>query len=149
MSDSGGRGMPRRDACKVINSVNSGECKAFNYVVSGAHKVINSSVSGAHKVINFVNSGITPPLGSQNVAWERKEEGKVFLEEEIKNLVWSCDCLKSPGSDDFNFGFLKFSWDIIKKDIILAENEFSKYGKWPRGTNSSFIYLVPKSDNPQ
>jgi len=52
-----------------------------------------------------------------------------FSEEEIKNAVWSCDNPKSPGSDGFNFEFIKFSWDVIKKDIILAVNDFAKYGK--------------------
>ena len=72
-----------------------------------------------------------------------------FSEEDVKNMIWSCDRLKSPGSDDFNFGFIKFSWDIIKKDIILTMNDFTEYGKWTRGTNASFICLAPKLDNPQ
>jgi len=38
-----------------------------------------------------------------------------FSEEEIREAVWSCDSSKSPGPDGFNFGFLKFGWDTIKK----------------------------------
>jgi len=52
-----------------------------------------------------------------------------FSEEEVKNAVWSCHSSKSPGPNGFNFGFIKFSWDVIKKDIILAMNDFSHYGK--------------------
>ena len=33
----------------------------------------------------------------------------VFSEEEIKEVVWSCDNSKSPGPDGFNMGFIKFT----------------------------------------
>jgi len=29
-------------------------------------------------------------------------------DEEVKNVVWSCDSLKSSGPDGFNFSFIKF-----------------------------------------
>ena len=31
----------------------------------------------------------------------------------------------------------------------MAVNDFARFGKWPRGTNASFVCLVPKSENPQ
>ncbi|GKU89787.1 hypothetical protein SLEP1_g3881 [Rubroshorea leprosula] len=43
-----------------------------------------------------------------------------FSEEDIKNAMWDCDSSKSPGTDGFNF----------------------------RGSNSSFIALIPKVENP-
>jgi len=70
-------------------------------------------------------------------------------EEEVKFVVWSCDSSKSPGPDDFNFGFLKLCWEILKEDILKAVNEFAVIGSWPKGSNVSFICLVPKVDNPQ
>jgi len=33
-------------------------------------------------------------------------------EAEVKKAVWNCENSKSPGPDEFNFGFLKFCWDI-------------------------------------
>ena len=72
-----------------------------------------------------------------------------FSEEEIRDVVWSCDNSKSPGPDGFNFGFLKFGWDIIKKDVMAAVKDFAVNGHWPRGTNASFFCLIPKVENPQ
>jgi len=70
-------------------------------------------------------------------------------EEEVKFAVWSCESSKSPGPDGFNFGFLKFYWEILKKDVLKVVNKFADRGSWPRGSNASFICLVPKIDNPQ
>ena len=73
----------------------------------------------------------------------------VVSEEEVNNVVWSCDSSKSPGPDGFNFSFIKFCWDCLKEDIVLAINDFMVNGRWHRGTNASFICLIPKNDNPQ
>ena len=72
-----------------------------------------------------------------------------FSEDEIRAAVWSCDSFKSPGPDGFNFGFLKFCWEIIKKDVMAAVRDFAANGHWPRGTNASFLCLIPKVENPQ
>jgi len=40
-------------------------------------------------------------------------------------------------------------WKEIKDDIIRAVHNFEDDGRWPRGTNASFICLIPKVDNPQ
>jgi len=74
---------------------------------------------------------------------------KPFFEEEIKLAIWSCDSSKSLGPDGFNFGFIKFCWDFLKDDILLAVNGFARFDTWPRGTNTSFVCFVPKSKNPQ
>ena len=68
---------------------------------------------------------------------------------EVKEAVWNCDSSKSPGSDDFNFGFIKFCWDIIKGDVLSVVQSFAEVGSWPKGTSVSFITLVPKAVNSQ
>jgi len=70
-------------------------------------------------------------------------------EEEVKAAIWGCDSSKSPGSDGFNFGFIKSCWDILKEDVVLAVKDFACYGSWPRGSNASFLCLIPKVENPQ
>jgi len=70
-------------------------------------------------------------------------------EEEVKRAMWICDSDKSPGPYGFNFGFIKFCWEEIKDDIIRAIHFFEDEGRWPRGTNASFITLITKVDNPQ
>jgi len=38
---------------------------------------------------------------------------------------------------------------VIKKDIFSVVEDFSFSGSCPRGSNASFICLIPKSDNSQ
>ncbi|GKV48452.1 hypothetical protein SLEP1_g55265 [Rubroshorea leprosula] len=71
-----------------------------------------------------------------------------FSEEDIKNAVWDCDSFKSPGPDGFNFRFIKAMWEEIKQDVIGFVQEFHEHGKLVRGSNSSFIALIPKVENP-
>jgi len=74
--------------------------------------------------------------------------GAVF-DEEVKDVVWSCDSSKSPGPDGFNFSFIKFCWECLKDDFVLTVKDFLVNIKWPWGSNASFICLIPKTDNPQ
>jgi len=90
---------------------------------------------------------------------------KEFTEEEVKGVVWDSDRSKSPGSDGFNIkhswqtdgsksrgsdGFnIKHSWQTVKSDIMSAIQNFHRYGLWSKGTNASFITIIPKVYNPQ
>lgn len=71
-----------------------------------------------------------------------------FSAEEIKEAVWSCAGDKSPGPDSINFRFIKSFWGILEEDFKRMAGEFHKKGMWPRGTNASFICLIPKVDSP-
>jgi len=82
------------------------------------------------------------------------EEDNIWLvgrisDEEVKEAVWSCGSDKSPRPDGFNFSFIKLCWEEMKADIITAVHNFEDEGRWPRGTNASFISLIPKVENPQ
>ncbi|XP_057775476.1 uncharacterized protein LOC130994451 [Salvia miltiorrhiza] len=69
-----------------------------------------------------------------------------FTEEEVKAAVWNCDGRKSPGPDGFNFLFFKTCWEIIKEDLIEVMKEFHSHGKLVKGSNPSFIVLIPKKN---
>ncbi|GKU94281.1 hypothetical protein SLEP1_g7800 [Rubroshorea leprosula] len=68
---------------------------------------------------------------------------------EIKEAIWDCDPSKSPGPDGFNFRFIMSMWDVIKADIVNFVREFQQHGRMVKGSNASFIVLIPKSENPQ
>ncbi|XP_071699246.1 uncharacterized protein [Rutidosis leptorrhynchoides] len=68
--------------------------------------------------------------------------------EEIKEAVWNCGSDKSPGPDGYSFSFIKHFWEILKNDIFNFVDDFMKSGHLPHGSNSSFITLIPKVDNP-
>ncbi|GJV30028.1 RNA-directed DNA polymerase, eukaryota [Tanacetum coccineum] len=65
--------------------------------------------------------------------------------EEIKKAVWDCGVDKSPGPDGFTFGFYKRFWSLIEKDVLAAVKYFFHYSRIPKGCNSSFIALIPKT----
>lgn len=69
-----------------------------------------------------------------------------FSENEVKEAVWECDSDKSPGPDGFNFHFVKASWDIINYDLLKVLEEFHSNGRFIKGSNSSFITLIPKKE---
>lgn len=72
-----------------------------------------------------------------------------FREEEVKEAVWGCGSEKSPGPDGFNFKFIKKFWPTIKPDILRFLDEFYVNGCFPKGSNVSFIALIPKVADPQ
>ena len=72
-----------------------------------------------------------------------------FNEEEIRAAVWDCGSEKSPGPHGLNFKFIKQFWDVLKPDISRFLDEFHANGVFPRGSNASFITLIPKLKDPQ
>ncbi|GKV49606.1 hypothetical protein SLEP1_g56347 [Rubroshorea leprosula] len=70
-----------------------------------------------------------------------------FTKKEIKEAVWDCDNYNAPGPDGFNFGFLKAMWETVKNDVISFVDDFQKNRKLVRGSNASFIILIPKKEN--
>lgn len=69
-------------------------------------------------------------------------------EEEIKEVVWQCDGLKSPRLDGFNLNFIKNSWEVLKKDILMVVRHFQDTGSISKGYNASFIAFVLKLCDP-
>lgn len=67
----------------------------------------------------------------------------------IRETVWYCESNKSPGPDDFNFKFIKAFWEILKVYIQRAVEDFWANGVWSRGSNASFIILIPKVSSPR
>lgn len=72
-----------------------------------------------------------------------------FSEEEIKDVVWSCDGNKCPGPDGFNLRFIKECWEFVKDDIVEFLQEFQITGVLPKAITASFLALIPKVNNPQ
>ncbi|GAU23824.1 hypothetical protein TSUD_27340 [Trifolium subterraneum] len=72
-----------------------------------------------------------------------------FAEEEVREIIWSCDGNKSPGPDGFNLNFLKSCWNIVKSDVLAFLAEFHAYAVLPKAMAASFLTLIPKKDHPQ
>ncbi|GKA80528.1 RNA-directed DNA polymerase, eukaryota, reverse transcriptase zinc-binding domain protein [Tanacetum coccineum] len=67
--------------------------------------------------------------------------------EEIKRAVWDCGVDKSPGPDGFTFGFYRHFWKLIEDDVVAVMKYFFRVGSIPKGCNSSFISLIPKTSD--
>lgn len=53
--------------------------------------------------------------------------------------------MKSPGLDGYGARIFKFTWSILKHDVIAAVREFSKEGRIYKAINYVVITLNPKS----
>lgn len=72
-----------------------------------------------------------------------------FQENEIKAALVNIDPGKAPGPDAFNGFYIRKFWDILKKDILDFHSVFFEEGLLPRGINSSFLTLIPKTTSPK
>lgn len=97
--------------------------------------------------------GVRPMFGNLNVAGLEETDSNFlvspFLEEEIKDAVWNCESSKSPGPDGISLSFIKQFWEEVKGDFTGFLDEFHRNGRLVKGSNSSFIVLIPKKENPQ
>ena len=71
-----------------------------------------------------------------------------FSEMEVVAALEECKGDKAPGPDDFNFGFLKKKWVLVKGEVMSFLSDFHVYGKLSGGLNSTFIAPIPKTKAP-
>ncbi|GJW43033.1 RNA-directed DNA polymerase, eukaryota, reverse transcriptase zinc-binding domain protein [Tanacetum coccineum] len=114
-----------------------------------ASAVRHSAQSRISELDKLIDKGQTINLDShmfQKISIDQNAdlESDVSLEE-IKKAVWECGTNKSPGPDGFSFEFIRKYWNIIQYDVVNAVKEFFSSSKFPPGSNSSFITLIPKS----
>ncbi|KAI3727188.1 hypothetical protein L1987_66999 [Smallanthus sonchifolius] len=71
-----------------------------------------------------------------------------FSLEEIRMAVWDCGGDKAPGPDGFNFTFIKQYWELLQADFQIILGAFYEDGVISGVCSSSFIALIPKSNDP-
>ena len=80
---------------------------------------------------------------------QREQMTAPFSDLELKEAVWNCGGDKCPGPDGLNFNFIKKFWDIMRPEFRRFVDEFYAHGSFPRGSNASFVALIPKLNHPQ
>ncbi|GJX01702.1 RNA-directed DNA polymerase, eukaryota [Tanacetum coccineum] len=81
----------------------------------------------------------------KQISNDQKEDlERALTKDELKAAVWDCGTDKSPGPDEFTFGFYRHYWSVIEHDVFDAVNYFFNSGIIPKGGNPSFITLIPK-----
>lgn len=68
---------------------------------------------------------------------------------EVKNVVFSIDDDKAPGSDGFSAAFFKHNWDLVGRTVTNVVLEFFRHGKILKEVNHTTIALIPKSNGAQ
>ncbi|GJS13278.1 RNA-directed DNA polymerase, eukaryota [Tanacetum coccineum] len=106
----------------------------------------------SHFAKRFDNPSSSHLLLDMNFPNQLSSDAQADLEnnvtrEELKRAVWDCGLDKSPGSDGFTFGFYRRYWSLLENDVMDAVCYFFQHGSFPIYGNSSFIALIPKSQN--
>lgn len=85
---------------------------------------------------------VLPHLGEGQAEWLERP----FEEEEIKKAVWMLEDNKAPGPDGFTLTFYKTCWEVIKEDLLLVFKDFFETGFLDKGSNASYVVLIPKKE---
>ncbi|GKV11938.1 hypothetical protein SLEP1_g23150 [Rubroshorea leprosula] len=116
----------------------------------------NRSIKKLKERLKFTKNALKLWSGSSMTAIDKKiKEVEVEIEKLDKkgenSLLTHIDIVEgeAPGLDSFNFRFMKSMWDDIKTEVIGFVKEFQEQGRLVRGSNASFIVLIPKTENPQ
>nr|GEX74088.1 RNA-directed DNA polymerase, eukaryota, reverse transcriptase zinc-binding domain protein [Tanacetum cinerariifolium] len=100
--------------------------------------LLDKGVSRLHHNIEFHNK----------LTMDQKTDLKCDItRDEIKRAVWDYGIDKSPSPDGLSFGFYCWYWNFLEKCVEQAVRYFFLHGTFPKGGNSSFIALIPKTQN--
>ncbi|VFQ59731.1 unnamed protein product [Cuscuta campestris] len=69
--------------------------------------------------------------------------------EEVQKAVWDLDGNSAGGPDGFNGNFFKSAWETIKQDVLIASQDFFMGQHIPKAYGSTFLTLIPKTENPK
>ncbi|XP_071686940.1 uncharacterized protein [Rutidosis leptorrhynchoides] len=69
-----------------------------------------------------------------------------FDADEIFNVINEFDGNKTPGPDGFSLSFFKKAWYFLEDEVVQMFSQFFSNPSFPKGFNSSFIVLIPKSN---
>ncbi|XP_071729333.1 uncharacterized protein [Rutidosis leptorrhynchoides] len=66
---------------------------------------------------------------------------------EIYKVICGFDGNKTPGPDGFSLSFFKKGWCFLEDELLLMFSEFHTFASFPKGFNSSFLVLIPKTNS--
>lgn len=70
-----------------------------------------------------------------------------ITKKEVKFIIWEGNEGRALGLDGFTLSFFKAAWEIVGKDVIQVVQHFFNSSRLLREINSTFISLIPKSDD--
>lgn len=79
---------------------------------------------------------------------ESEDLSKLFAINEVELALKSLDSSIAPSLDGLNGAFIKETWYYLTYEFMAMMEAFHENGSLPRGMNSSFINLIPKTKTP-
>ncbi|WMV14449.1 hypothetical protein MTR67_007834 [Solanum verrucosum] len=67
-----------------------------------------------------------------------------FEAQEILEGIKACAGDKAPGPDGFSMAFFSQCWEVIKKEVVAAVQNFHEEGVFEKSINATFVTLIPK-----
>ena len=67
-----------------------------------------------------------------------------FIEEDVLSALSALNGDKASEPDGFSIAFWKFSWDIVKNDIMELFKDFHQQRRFVKSLNSTFLVLILK-----
>ena len=110
------------------------------------------------KVVNYFTNHFAEDRWERprldGVAFKRLTDGEnrllvaPFSLIEIEEVVRENDGGKSPGSDGYNFAFVKEFWYLIKNEVRIMFDQFHANEVLPKSMLAFFVTLIPKVSSP-
>nr|GEX38647.1 RNA-directed DNA polymerase, eukaryota, reverse transcriptase zinc-binding domain protein [Tanacetum cinerariifolium] len=129
------------DIDKIINQGGSNEEMAQKAKVRWAIEGDENSKPVSHRIC------LADVFNNQLSLEQQDDLERTVSIKEIKRAVWDCGINKSSGPDGFTFKFFQRYQKFLENDISVVIMEFFYSGTFPKGCNSSFIALIPKTQN--
>uniref|UniRef100_A0A803P8A0 Reverse transcriptase domain-containing protein n=1 Tax=Cannabis sativa TaxID=3483 RepID=A0A803P8A0_CANSA len=91
--------------------------------------------------------------GVEGIEWQHIAEPSArqlecpFEEDEVRNIVFSCEGSKAPGPDGFSLAVFQNNWEVIKNELMEVFRAFHSEGRIEGSINDTFICLIPKRLN--
>nr|GEX96787.1 RNA-directed DNA polymerase, eukaryota [Tanacetum cinerariifolium] len=136
---------------------------AIRRVLVDGDRIVNPSMVKNEFLKHFANRFAAPITSS--ITFDSQFPNRLSLDQnadlkrnvsydEIISTVWDCGTNKFPGPDGFTFEFYRKYQNLIDHDVVAvvtsffstaAVTSFFSTGTFPPGCKSSFIALIPKS----
>lgn len=95
------------------------------------------------------NRPLRPKVDGLNMPHLREGQAEWLdrpFDEEVKKVVRLLDGDMAPSPNGFTLAFYKTCWEVIQMDLMLVIKDFAKKSFLDKGSNATYISLIPKKE---
>ncbi|KAL9661356.1 hypothetical protein QQ045_026180 [Rhodiola kirilowii] len=144
---------------KYLHSLMKGQRSknSIRHVKDAAGVVHTDEATIKKEFVNYFKSILAETIDCSPIDPDVVKNGKLIEDEQCRNLIreatdveiWkalsSIGSDKSPGPDGFSASFFRKNWSLVGKEFCSGIRHCLKFNALPKGINSAFIALIPKS----